>query len=522
MKSSSAKLRHIFLSKIAYIMIGKNPDSNPQYSHLKQTSSYSPQYDQRAPQKLINFDKGQFVALVRTVLLILLDGLLVSLGWIVAKYIVLKVSWLEIVPSFDLIQSSPQRPGFLILILAVNLGIMFSAGLYSRRDSRRRFMRLIGCISLAQVFLVLIFFLYDPGVFISRSMFLLAWLLTLFFVLAGRLMAELVVMSLRNQGILSRKIFLVGVPRDTLVAQIALKLISNREFEIAGHLDISNPTSQARWLQILEQIRTENVEEVFVCSWQSIKNPTAFYWSLKRAGIHLRVLPIGLELPYQAPQIEMIGRMPTIQFVTPAIVGTDYWLKRGFDLTIAALFLIFASPILLTIALSIKLDSSGPIFFRQTRLGLRGRHIKVWKFRTMVTDADKLIKELEAKNEIQGGVLFKMKDDPRITRVGKFLRQYSLDELPQLINVLVGEMSLVGPRPLPLRDVEGFAPHHFARQNVLPGITGLWQVSGRSDIVDFENAFRLDVMYINSWSLLLDFQILFRTVQVVFSKTGAY
>jgi exopolysaccharide biosynthesis polyprenyl glycosylphosphotransferase len=503
-------------------MIGKNPDSHPQYPKRKQTSSDSHQSDQRAPQKLINFDKGQFVALVRTVLLILLDGILISLGWIVAKYIVLTVSWLDVVPSFDLIQSSPQRPGLLLLILAVNLGIMFSAGLYSRRDSRRRFMRLIGCISLAQVFLVLIFFLYDPGVFISRSMFLLAWLLTLFFVLGGRLVAELVVMSLRNQGILSRKIFLVGVPRDTLVAQIALKLISNREFEIVGHLDISNPTSQARWLQILEQIKTENVEEVFVCSWQSIKNPTAFYWSLKRAGVHLRVLPIGLELPYQAPQIEMIGKMPTIQFVTPGIVGTDYWLKRGFDLTIAALFLIFASPILLTIALCIKLDSSGPIFFRQTRLGLKGRHIKVWKFRTMVTNADKLIKELEAKNEIQGGVLFKMKDDPRITRVGKFLRQYSLDELPQLINVLVGEMSLVGPRPLPLRDVEGFAPHHFARQNVLPGITGLWQVSGRSDIVDFENAFRLDVMYINNWSLLLDFQILFRTVQVVFSKTGAY
>ena len=503
-------------------MVGKNTDSHKKYSPRQQVSSDSHQYDQRAPQKLINFEKGQLIALVRTVLLILLDGLLISFGWIFAKYIVLKVSWLEIVPSFDLIQSSPQRPGFLLLILVVNLGIMFSAGLYSRRDSRRRFMRLIGCISLAQVFLVLIFFLYDPGVFISRSMFLIAWFLTLIFVLAGRLIAELIVISLRNQGILSRRIFLVGVPRDTLVAQISLKLISNREFHIVGHLDLTNPTSQARWLQILDQIQKENVEEVFVCSWQSIKNPTAFYWSLKRAGIHLRVLPIGLELPYQAPQIEMIGRMPTIQFVTPGIVGTDYWLKRGFDLTLAALFLFFASPILLTIALCIKLDSPGPIFFRQTRLGLKGRHIKVWKFRTMVTNADQLMKKLEAQNEIKGGVLFKMKDDPRITRVGKFLRQYSLDELPQLINVLVGEMSLVGPRPLPLRDVEGFAPHHFARQNVLPGITGLWQVSGRSDIVDFENAFRLDVMYINNWSLLLDFQILFRTVMVVLNKTGAY
>jgi lipopolysaccharide/colanic/teichoic acid biosynthesis glycosyltransferase len=115
-----------------------------------------------------------------------------------------------------------------------------------------------------------------------------------------------------------------------------------------------------------------------------------------------------------------------------------------------------------------------------------------------------------------------MKDDPRITKVGKFLRRYSLDELPQLINVLIGEMSLVGPRPLPLRDVEGFKPHHFARQNVLPGITGLWQVSGRSNILNFENAFRLDMIYINDWSLLLDIQILFKTVKVVLGKEGAY
>ncbi|MGB3534413.1 MAG: sugar transferase [Microcoleaceae cyanobacterium] len=503
-------------------MIGKNHSSNNQFSEKQPVSDHYHRHDQRAPEELVNLDKGQIIALVRTILLVLLDGFLISSGWILAKYIVLQVSWLEVVPSFDLIKSSPQRPGFLLLILVVNLGLMFSAGLYSRRDSRRRFMRLIGCISLGQIFLILIFFLYDPGVFLSRSMFLLAWLLTLILVLAGRLIAELFVLTLRNQGILSRKIFLVGIPRDTLVAQIALKLISNREFQIAGQVDLSNPTSQACWLQILEQIQKEEVEEVFVCSWQSIKNPTAFYWTLKRAGIHLRVLPIGLELPYQAPQIEMIGRMPTIQFVTPGIVGTDYWLKRAFDLTIAALFLILASPILFTIAVCIKLDSPGPIFFRQTRLGLKGRHIKVWKFRTMVTNADKLIKELEAKNEIQGGVLFKMKDDPRITKVGKFLRQYSLDELPQLINVLVGQMSLVGPRPLPLRDVEGFAPHHFSRQNVLPGITGLWQVSGRSDIVDFENAFRLDLMYINNWSLLLDFQLLIRTVQVVFNKTGAY
>ena len=131
-------------------------------------------------------------------------------------------------------------------------------------------------------------------------------------------------------------------------------------------------------------------------------------------------------------------------------------------------------------------------------------------------------KELEALNENKDGVLFKIKDDPRVTRIGKFLRRYSLDELPQLFNVVLGEMSLVGPRPLPTRDVEKFSECHFIRQEVLPGVTGMWQVSGRSDILDFDQVMKLDLRYIENWSLWLDFQILLKTVQVVLNKEGAY
>lgn len=140
----------------------------------------------------------------------------------------------------------------------------------------------------------------------------------------------------------------------------------------------------------------------------------------------------------------------------------------------------------------------------------------------MVQNAAELQKQLEAQNQNKDGILFKIKDDPRITRVGKFLRQYSLDELPQVFNVLFGEMSFVSPRPLPTRDVEKFAEHHFIRHEVLPGIIGLWQVSGRSDIDNFEDVFRLDTRYIENWSLWLDLQIIFRTVQVMLQKAGAY
>ncbi|MCA1995372.1 MAG: sugar transferase, partial [Coleofasciculus sp. S288] len=236
----------------------------------------------------------------------------------------------------------------------------------------------------------------------------------------------------------------------------------------------------------------------------------------------LHTLPIGLEPLYQQAELWMVGGLPTIKSSPPLITGIDFWIKRCFDFCSSAIALILASPIYLAIALLIKLDSPGPVFYKQTRIGLHGEQFKVWKFRTMVPNADQLQKELEARNEMKDGVLFKIKDDPRITRVGKVLRQYSLDELPQLFNVLFGQMSLVGPRPLPLRDVENFAEHHFLRHEVLPGITGLWQVSGRSDITSFEEAVRLDTIYIEHWSLWLDLKILLKTVEVIFQKRGAY
>ncbi|NJN75863.1 MAG: hypothetical protein HC796_06155 [Synechococcaceae cyanobacterium RL_1_2] len=196
-------------------------------------------------------------------------------------------------------------------------------------------------------------------------------------------------------------------------------------------------------------------------------------------------------------------------------------LKRLFDFCSGIILLtIFGIP-MLGLALWIKWDSPGPIIYKQVRVGLNGKQFKVWKFRTMVENAGELQKELEAKNEVDGGVLFKIKEDPRITKAGKILRRYSLDELPQIINVLKGEMSLVGPRPLPLRDVEKFAPEHHFRHTVIPGMTGLWQVSGRSD-TDSNYIFTMDFKYIQNWSLRLDFWILLKTVVVVLRSTGAY
>jgi exopolysaccharide biosynthesis polyprenyl glycosylphosphotransferase len=203
-------------------------------------------------------------------------------------------------------------------------------------------------------------------------------------------------------------------------------------------------------------------------------------------------------------------------------VAKGYLIKRLMDFFFAALFVIITAPLYLIIAIVVRIDSPGSVFFKETRMGFHGKKFKIWKFRTMYQGAEQMQKHLEHLNESPDGVNFKIKDDPRITRVGKFLRRYSLDELPQMFNVIRGEMSLVGPRPFNMRDVSNFADHYFFRYEVLPGITGLWQVSGRSNILNFERVIELDTQYIKNWSIWLDLKILLKSVKVVLLAEGAY
>ena len=208
-----------------------------------------------------------------------------------------------------------------------------------------------------------------------------------------------------------------------------------------------------------------------------------------------------------------------LSFVLP------YTVKRSMDLAGALVGLLLLAPVILALSLLIRLDSPGPVLFRQLRRGYRGRLFWVLKFRTMVVDAEQRLHDLEEDNESAGGVLFKLRDDPRVTPLGRFLRRSSLDELPQLINVLRGEMSLVGPRPLQLRDSDKLQALDYAgyarRLQVMPGLTGPWQVGGRSEI-DYTNMVKLDVAYAQSWSLIGDLQIILRTFVVVLVGRGAY
>ena len=203
------------------------------------------------------------------------------------------------------------------------------------------------------------------------------------------------------------------------------------------------------------------------------------------------------------------------------VLFTAHGLKRALDVAVSALLLAGASPLLLVTALLIKAEDGGPVFFKQMRVGWRGKLFPMWKFRSMVLNAEEIKERLMAQNEMQGGVLFKMKDDPRVTKIGKFIRKYSIDELPQLWNVFIGEMSLVGPRPPLPREVAEYSAEDRMRLLAKPGLTCTWQVSGRSEI-DFAGQVRLDLAYIRSSSVWVDVKLLFLTIPAVLLGKGAY
>jgi len=202
-------------------------------------------------------------------------------------------------------------------------------------------------------------------------------------------------------------------------------------------------------------------------------------------------------------------------------IGLSYFLKRALDIVVSLLMLLLLSPLFIITALLIYLEDPGPIFYTQLRVGRDGRHFKFYKFRSMVVNADKMKDILMADNESNDGVIFKMKQDPRVTRIGRFIRKFSIDELPQLVNVLKGDMSLVGPRPALPREVAEYTLDERKRLHITPGITCIWQVSGRSDI-PFSGQVQLDLDYIQSSSFLKDIMILFKTIPAVLTGKGAY
>ena len=332
---------------------------------------------------------------------------------------------------------------------------------------------------------------------------------------AGRCMRRVLVVG-RNDQVTTLRRHLEERPADGYIVVASClprgDLVEEPELERLGRTE----------MDILAAVDQYDVEVVAVAADPELAGYTLrkLSWALEQRGVELIVSPGIVEVAGPRISIRPVAGLSLLHLERPSVSGGPHLLKSIFDRVRRLLLLLAVSPILLVTAAMVKLTSRGPVLFRQTRVGRSGEQFSMLKFRTMVADAEARKAELHALNE-GNGILFKMRDDPRITKVGKYLRRFSIDELPQLVNVLRGDMSLVGPRPPLPAEVAEYAIDDARRMLVKPGLTGLWQVSGRSDLT-WEESVRLDLRYVDNWSIALDLLILWKTARAVLGSDGAY
>jgi exopolysaccharide biosynthesis polyprenyl glycosylphosphotransferase len=360
----------------------------------------------------------------------------------------------------------------------------------------------------------------------------LFWLISTSTTVASRLLMRATLAQIRRRGHNLRHVVIVGTNGRALEfcreiesrGDLGYRIVGfvDQEWSGIGELRLAGHPVVSDFNGLVPFLRENVVDEVVMAlPMRSLyREASRIAEVCEEQGITVRLLSNVFNLKLAKPAAEQWEGDPHITHTTGIVEGWPVLAKRALDFTVSLVALILLSPVLLIAAAVIKLTSPGPVFFMQNRVGLNKRRFRICKFRTMVADAEKKIRELEHMNEVSGPV-FKIKHDPRITPLGRFLRKTSIDELPQLFNVLRGDMSLVGPRPLPVRDYEGFSKDWQRRRfSVRPGITCLWQVMGRSSI-PFERWMELDLEYIDRWSLWLDLSILVRTIPAVLRGSGA-
>ncbi len=323
-----------------------------------------------------------------------------------------------------------------------------------------------------------------------------------------------------------RRALLVGSGKHIEEVAHALGSRSRTQVELVGYISLTpRPQNGLRSLGRLDRLgevlSDERIDEVIIADPDFPQERALdLVDRCHQRGVTVHVAPSTMEILFDRAEFTPGESVPLFTLRPPVFEGVEFAVKRTFDLVLSTVGMVLISPLLLVIAIAVKLSSPGPVIYRSVRPGIAGRPFHCFKFRTMREHADQIQDDLEPLNELSGA-LFKIRNDPRMTTVGRCLRRFSLDELPQLANVVRGEMSLVGPRPLPMRDFERLEDWHKKRYLVLPGITGLWQVSGRAEL-DFDDLVRLDFLYLERWSIFLDLSILLKTIPAVFSRRGAY
>ena len=462
---------------------------------------------------------------------LVVDALLINIAFLIAYWLRYD---LQLFRSVDPANDVPYKV-YWPLVLLLTLVLLLAnrrEGAYDVRRGRSFFEEIYGvlnAVTTAIMVLIVLVFFYQR-LFYSRIIFVHAGLIIFVLLSLARIVRSVLLARLRQAGQGIDRVLIVGAGEAGRTVMRNIIAQPELGYRVIGFLD-DDPVKSSKDIGSLralgpienlpEVIHDEAIDQVIITlPWQYHRKIVRLVMDAERAGVRARVVPDLFQLSLGRVDVEAINGIPLISIKQNTLTGWNLAIKRGFDLTLTTLLMIVLAPLWLLIALAIKLDSPGPVLFKQQRAGLRGRPFTVYKFRSMRQDAEVELEKLRARNEMDGP-MFKIRDDPRRTRVGSFLRRTSLDELPQFINVLRGEMSLVGPRPALLSEVAQYQDWHRRRLDALPGITGLLQVSVRSDL-SFDEMVLLDIYYVENWSLAIDLRMALRTVPQFFFGDGAY
>lgn len=411
-------------------------------------------------------------------------------------------------------------------LLALTIGL-FVFGTYARGDNRRDAARIArGVVLGTALALWSSLWVEPPHLVLAQGVIVasIVWAAVTF----GRILFELFIQLVFQTSPDSDPIVFVGERTDFDSQWVRNALMGAKRDRRAEWVDIPSPAHgtpepvERVIVRIHAALKAAHAHTIVLCGDLPKSSFEAIVEAANSAGVRVLTVTRVSGVVQRRTGFVWYNGTPFVELTVPGLFGWQHLVKRVLDFTLTSVGLVLLSPLFLIIAVAVKLDSPGPVFFRQERVGYAGRVFLLWKFRTMRLTAEQEKAALAHLNVTGDQRLFKIPQDPRVTRVGRFLRRYSLDEFPQFLNVLSGEMSLVGPRPFFPSDLRGYLDHHFARLGAKPGITGLWQVKGRSEVTDFEEVVRLDREYLDRWSLALDLWILLRTLPVVLRGRGAY